>query len=75
MFTRNFIDCTARGSVVNGRFLLDSDIPSSLTRLRPEPKVRDWVAGEDNSSLHIAVSDQFLSATFQVVRSPVQRRL
>jgi predicted nucleic acid-binding protein len=40
---------------VNGGFLLDTNIPSELMRLRPEPKVKGWVAAQDISALFLSV--------------------
>ncbi len=40
---------------MNGGFPLDTNIPSELMRLRPEPKVRDWVAVQDIRTLFLSV--------------------
>ena len=40
---------------MNGGFLLDTNIPSGLMRLRPEPKVKGWVAAQDISVLFLSV--------------------
>lgn len=34
-------------------FLLDTNIPSELTRPMPEPRVKAWVAAQETSSLHL----------------------
>jgi predicted nucleic acid-binding protein len=39
---------------VSGGFLLDTNIPSELTRARPELRVVDWVDAQDNVSLHLS---------------------
>ena len=36
-------------------FLLDANIPSELTRPRPDVRVSDWVDAQDNASLHLSV--------------------
>jgi toxin FitB len=36
-------------------FLLDTNIPSELTRPMPDSRVRDWDAAQDNASLHLSV--------------------
>lgn len=39
---------------MSGGFLLDTNIPSELTRARPELRVVDWVDAQDNVSLHLS---------------------
>jgi predicted nucleic acid-binding protein len=39
---------------VNG-FLLDTNIPSELTRPTPDSGVSNWVDAQDNASLHLSV--------------------
>jgi len=36
-------------------FLLDTNIPSELTRPMPDVRVRGWVAAQDNVSLYLSV--------------------
>jgi predicted nucleic acid-binding protein len=36
-------------------FLLDTNIPSALTQVRPEVRVRDWVNAQANFSLYFSV--------------------
>jgi predicted nucleic acid-binding protein len=36
-------------------FLLDTNIPSELTRPVPDSRVRDWVASQENASLYLSV--------------------
>lgn len=36
-------------------FLLDTNIPSELTRLRPEPRVSGWLKARANADLYISV--------------------
>lgn len=36
-------------------FLLDTNIPSELTRTVPNQRVKDWVSGQDTASLHLSV--------------------
>ena len=36
-------------------FLLDTNIPSELTRPMPDSRVRDWVRAQDNASLYLSV--------------------
>lgn len=36
-------------------FLLDTNIPSELTRLLPEPRVTAWVGSQNNSLFHLSV--------------------
>jgi len=36
-------------------FLLDTNVPSELTKPRPESRVRDWVDAQDNASLYLSV--------------------
>jgi predicted nucleic acid-binding protein len=40
---------------VNGGFLLDTNIPSELTRPSPDDRVKAWVDAQDQSSLHMSV--------------------
>ena len=40
---------------MNGGFLLDTNVPSELTRPVPDIRVRDWVDAQDNSSLYLSV--------------------
>lgn len=40
---------------MNGGFLLDTNVPSELTRPVPDVRVRDWVDAQDNSSLYLSV--------------------
>jgi predicted nucleic acid-binding protein len=40
---------------VNAGFLLDTNIPSELMRLRPEPKVKSWIASRNISALFLSV--------------------
>jgi toxin FitB len=40
---------------VNGGFLLDTNIPSELMRLRPDHKVTDWMASQDLGALFLSV--------------------
>ena len=40
---------------MNGGFLPDTNIPSELMRLRPEPKVKGRVAAQDISALFLSV--------------------
>jgi toxin FitB len=40
---------------VNGGFLIDTDIPSELTRPKPDLRVSNWVEAQDNASLHLSV--------------------
>ena len=39
---------------MNG-FLLDTNIPSELTRMRPEPRVIDWLNSADKDALYLSV--------------------
>jgi predicted nucleic acid-binding protein len=39
---------------VNGGFLLDTNVPSELTRPRPDPRVSNWVDAQNNASLHLS---------------------
>jgi predicted nucleic acid-binding protein len=36
-------------------FLLDTNIPSELTKPMPEPRVTAWVDAQDNASLYLSV--------------------
>ena len=36
-------------------FLLDTNIPSETVRLRPEPRVTDWIARQANATLFVSV--------------------
>ena len=36
-------------------FLLDTNVPSELTKPLPEPRVREWVAAQDNATLYLSV--------------------
>lgn len=36
-------------------FLLDTNIPSETVRLRPEPRVTEWIAKQANETLFISV--------------------
>ena len=36
-------------------FLVDTNVPSELTRPSPDARVRDWVDAQDNTSLHLSV--------------------
>ncbi len=36
-------------------FLVDTNVPSELTRPSPDVRVRDWVDAQDNTSLHLSV--------------------
>jgi predicted nucleic acid-binding protein len=38
---------------VKSGFLLDTNVPSELTR--PDPRVTNWVEAQDNTSLHLSV--------------------
>ena len=49
------LDGAARGPVVSGGLLLDTNIPSELMRPRPEPRVKDWVAGQDIDKLFLSL--------------------
>ena len=40
---------------MNGRFLLDTNVPSELTKPMPNSWVRDWVDAQDNASLYLSV--------------------
>jgi toxin FitB len=40
---------------VNGGFLIDTNIPSELTRPKPDLRVSNWVEAQDNASLHLSV--------------------
>jgi predicted nucleic acid-binding protein len=40
---------------VSGGFLVDTNVPSELTRPSPDVRVRDWVDAQDNASLHLSV--------------------
>jgi predicted nucleic acid-binding protein len=40
---------------VNGGFLLDTNVPSELTKPAPDVRVRDWVHEQDNPSLYLSV--------------------
>jgi predicted nucleic acid-binding protein len=40
---------------VNGRFLLDTNVPSELTKLIPDVRVSGWVDAQDNASLYLSV--------------------
>ena len=39
---------------MNG-FLLDTNIPSELTRIQPEPKVADWLETQEDETLFLSV--------------------
>jgi predicted nucleic acid-binding protein len=39
---------------VNGGFLLDTNVPSELTRSLPDVRVRRWVDAQDNASLYLS---------------------
>ena len=36
-------------------FLLDTNVPSELTRISPDPRVSGWVEAQDNASLYLSV--------------------
>jgi predicted nucleic acid-binding protein len=36
-------------------FLLDTNVPSELTKPVPESRVRDWVNAQSNDSLYLSV--------------------
>ena len=36
-------------------FLLDTNIPSETVKLRPEPRVAKWIAGQANETLFLSV--------------------
>jgi toxin FitB len=40
---------------VNGGFLLDTNVPSELTRPMPDSRVVNWVEAQDNASLYLSV--------------------
>ncbi len=40
---------------MSGGFLLDTNVPSELMRLRPEPKVEHWVAAQEMSAFFLSV--------------------
>ena len=40
---------------MNASFLLDTNVPSELTRPKPDVRVRDWVDAQDTASLHLSV--------------------
>lgn len=40
---------------MSGGLLLDTNIPSELMRPRPEPRVKDWVAGQDIDKLFLSL--------------------
>jgi predicted nucleic acid-binding protein len=40
---------------VSRGFLLDTNVPSELTRLVPDSRVSAWVAAQDNASLYLSV--------------------
>jgi len=40
---------------VSRGFLVDTNVPSELTRPSPDVRVRDWVDAQDNTSLHLSV--------------------
>jgi predicted nucleic acid-binding protein len=40
---------------VNGGFLLDTNVPSELTRTLPEARVANWVDAQDSASLYLSV--------------------
>ena len=39
---------------MNG-FLLDTNVPSELIRVRPDPKVNNWVSAQNDATLHLSV--------------------
>ena len=56
-------------------FLLDTNIPSELTRPRPEPQVADWLEAADDSELFLsAITIGELHKGF-VLQQDAQRRL
>ena len=59
---------------MNG-FLLDTNIPSELIRLRPEPKVETWVAAQRLDSLFISSVSFGELRKGIVLRSPGKRRM
>lgn len=59
---------------MNGRFLLDTNIPSELMRPRPDPKVKGWVAAQDISALFLSVvSIGELETGFTITRDAARR--
>jgi toxin FitB len=40
---------------VNGGFLLDTNVPSELTKPAPDARVSDWVDAQDDASLYVSV--------------------
>ena len=36
-------------------FLLDTNVPSELTRIRPDPRVAEWLEAADDDQLFISV--------------------
>jgi predicted nucleic acid-binding protein len=40
---------------VSAGFLLDTNVPSELTRISPDPRVSGWVEAQDNASLYLSV--------------------
>ncbi len=40
---------------MSGGFLLDTNVPSELTKPAPDVRVRDWVDAQDGASLHLSV--------------------
>ena len=39
---------------MSGGFLLDTNVPSELTRARSDPRVSNWVEAQDNAFLHLS---------------------
>lgn len=36
-------------------FLLDTNVPSELTRLKPDPQMTRWIGGQANEDFHLSV--------------------
>ena len=55
-------------------FLLDTNIPSELVKIRPEPRVQEWVAAQDLATLFISVVSFGEIRKGITQRSPGKRR-
>jgi predicted nucleic acid-binding protein len=59
---------------LNGGYLLDTNIPSELMRVRPEPNVERWVASQDIGALFLnVVSIGELETGFTMMQDAARR--
>jgi predicted nucleic acid-binding protein len=59
---------------VSAGFLVDTNVPSELTKPMPDVRVRDWVNAQDNGSLYLSVVSVGELRRGLMVLSPGRRR-